>query len=317
MHRVGERYSFALQARSYFRRHLAHRGFDVIVEDLNKIPLFTPGWSRTPVLLLVHHLFGRTAFGQAPLPIAALTWLLERPLPSAYRNVPVIAVSPSTRDDLVHRGFSAQRVSVIPNGVDTDRYTVDAGVPRFDDPTLLYLGRLRRYKGVDTVIEAVARLRERGLRVRFIVAGQGDDRARLEARAEALGVADAVHFEGFVSEERKLELLRRSWLHVLTSANEGWGITVLEAAACATPTVGSDAPGLRDSIRDGITGRLVRHGDVEALSTVLAELLGDAQRRHQMGQACIEHAARYSWDAAARQLRDRLAAPLDSPLGLP
>lgn len=64
VHRVGGRYSFALLAHRYWRRHLVHQHFDVIVEDLNKIPLFTPAWSETPVLLLVHHLFGATAFGQ-------------------------------------------------------------------------------------------------------------------------------------------------------------------------------------------------------------------------------------------------------------
>jgi hypothetical protein len=78
-HRTGGRYSFAIQARRYFRSHLRHRPFDVIVEDLNKVPLFTPFWSGTPVVLLVHHLFGGTAFQEASLPVAAATWLLERP----------------------------------------------------------------------------------------------------------------------------------------------------------------------------------------------------------------------------------------------
>jgi glycosyltransferase involved in cell wall biosynthesis len=314
VHRVGGRYSFALLAHRYWRRHLAHQHFDVIVEDLNKIPLFTPAWSEAPVLLLVHHLFGATAFGQAPLPIAALTWLLERTLPRAYARRPVVAVSPSTRDDLVARGFSAEAITIIPNGVDTDHFTpAPAGEPaRFDEPTLLYIGRLRRYKGVEFVLRALARLRARGDSVRLIVAGQGDDRPRLEQLAATLGIDDAVEFVGFVSEERKLELLRRAWIHVLTSANEGWGITVLEAAACGTPTVASDAPGLRDSVRHDETGRLVPHGDVAALEAALHDLLHDNAGREAMAEACVRHAAHHSWDAGAQQLAAVAGATLDS-----
>lgn len=314
VHRVGGRYSFALLAHRYWRRHLAHERFDVMVEDLNKIPLFTPAWSDTPVLLLVHHLFGATAFGQAPLPIATLTWLLERTLPRAYVRRPVVAVSPSTRDDLVARGFSPAAITVIPNGVDTAHFTpAPAGASaRFDEPTLLYIGRLRRYKGVEFVLRAVARLRSNGETVRLIVAGQGDDRPRLEQLATTLGIDDAVEFAGFVSDERKLELLRRCWVHVLTSANEGWGITVLEAAACGTPTVASDAPGLRDSVRQGETGRLVPHGDVTALEGALHDLLRDESARHRMAEACVRQAARYSWDAGAQQLAALARDTLDS-----
>src|SRR5690606_3605509 len=145
VHRVGGRYTFSLAAPIYYRRSLRQHGFDLVVEDLNKVPLFTPYWGRFPLVLLVHHLFGRTAFEEAPLPLAAATWLLERPLPWVYRGVPVEAVSPSTADDLVARGFRRDRIVVIPNGVDLDWYR-PGEEPRFEQPTLLYLGRLKRYK---------------------------------------------------------------------------------------------------------------------------------------------------------------------------
>ncbi|NIR62105.1 MAG: hypothetical protein GWO02_22800, partial [Gammaproteobacteria bacterium] len=96
VHRVGGRYTFNVVAPRYFHAELRGRGFDIVVEDLNKVPLFTPYWVRTPLVLLVHHLFGRTAFEEAPLPLALATWLLERPLGRIYRDVPVEAVSRST-----------------------------------------------------------------------------------------------------------------------------------------------------------------------------------------------------------------------------
>lgn len=306
VHRTGGRHSFALLARRYFRRHLADRGFDVIVEDLNKIPVFTPTWGRAPTVLLVHHLFGATAFQEASPPVAALTWLLELPVPRAFRRSPVIAVSRSTADDLVDRGVERARIEIIPNGVDTDHYT--PGGERFEEPTLLYLGRLKKYKRVDLPILALARLRERGVDARLVVAGKGDHRPELERLVARLGLAGHVDFQGFVGEEEKLELFRRSWIHVLASPKEGWGIANLEAAACGTATVASDAPGLRDSVLDGETGFLVPHGDVEALADRMEALLTDPAARDAMGRRARAFAEGFSWDTAARRVLEVLRA---------
>ncbi|RMH15938.1 MAG: glycosyltransferase family 1 protein [Gemmatimonadetes bacterium] len=297
--RTGGRYTFSVAAPRYVRRHLADRRFDVVVEDLNKVPLFAPLWMPTPVVLCVHHLFGATAFREASPPVAAATWLLERPVPRVFQGLPAVAVSESTRDDLVRRGMARERIEVIPNGVDTARLTPAPDGRRFDEPTLLYLGRLRRYKRVDLILRALAGLRARGLAARLLIAGRGPHQAALGRGADRLGISDHVRFLGFVSEAEKLDLLRRAWVHCLTSPKEGWGIANLEAAACATPTVASDAPGLRESVVHGETGYLVPHGNVEALTARLAELLGNAALRARMGRNARALAERYSWDAAA------------------
>jgi glycosyltransferase involved in cell wall biosynthesis len=306
VHRTGGRHSFALAARRYFERHLRALRFDVIVEDLNKVPLFTPRWRAAPVVLLVHHLFGRTAFREARVPVAFATWLLEKPVPSVFRACPVIAVSRSTADDLIRRGFEASRVRVVPNAVDTAALTPGPAAERFATPTLLYLGRLKRYKRVDLVIEALARLQSGGTSAELVIAGKGDHRGALEARARQLGVGASVRFLGYVSEERKRDLLRRAWVHVLTSPKEGWGISNLEAASCGTPTVASDSPGLRDSVLHGETGYLVPHGDVAALATRIGELIRDPVSREEMGRAARRFAERFSWDSSARAVLEVL-----------
>ena len=299
VHRAGGRHTFSLAAPAYYRRHLRDLEFDVMVEDLNKVPLFTPLWGRHPLVLLVHHLFGATAFAEASVPFAAATWLLERPLGLLYRRVPVEAVSRSTADDLVRRGLDPDRIRVIPNGVDLDFYAPDPSVLRFERPTILYLGRLKRYKRVDLVLRAAARLRDDGLAPRVIIAGQGDYAPALARLRDQLGLTDLVEMPGFVSEEQKRDLFRRAWVHVLTSPKEGWGITNLEAAACGTPTVASDSPGLRDSVAHGESGFLVPHGDVDALATTLRRLLTDAGLRDRLGRSARTFAERFSWDRAA------------------
>ncbi|MFP3947857.1 MAG: glycosyltransferase family 4 protein [Longimicrobiales bacterium] len=324
IHRTGGRHTFNVAAPLFYRQARADGGvtarpcfgpFDVVIEDLNKVPLFSPFWVEPPVVLLVHHLFGETAFHHASVPVAAATWLLERPIPRVYDDVPVVAVSESTAEDLVGRGLDAESIRVIHNGVDVERYAPGPDVRPFREPTLLYLGRLKRYKRVDLVLRAVTELRRRGVECTLLVAGQGDDGDRLESLAHRLELDDGVRFLGWVDEERKVELLQRAWIHVLTSEKEGWGISNLEAAAAGTATVASDSPGLRDSVVDGETGRLVPHGDVGALAGALETLLEDDEERDRLGRGARTFAERHSWDAAADRWEAYLEARIERSRG--
>lgn len=306
MHRVGGRLSYPLHVPGYYKRKLGPRHFDVLVEDLNKAALFSPLWARIPVVLLVHHLFGRTAFQEASFPIAAATWALERPVPWFYRKVPVQAVSESTAEDLVARGFDAEHITVIPNGVDLDFLTPDPEHTRFERPTLLYLGRIKRYKRIDLIVRALHQLVAEGVDAQLIVAGQGDNEPAIRELIASLGLDDRVSLPGFVDEPEKRRLFRKAWIHVLTSPKEGWGISNLEAAACGTATVASDSPGLRDSVVAGETGFLVPHGDVSALAERLRSLLQDEDLRERLGAKAYRFAQGYSWDHAAQRTESHL-----------
>jgi glycosyltransferase involved in cell wall biosynthesis len=266
------------------------------------------------VVLLVHHLFGRTAFQEAPFPVAALTWLLERPIARAYRDVPVQAISRSTADDLVERGLRREAIEVIYPGVDLRFFSPDPAVERYPEPTFVYLGRLKRYKGVEIVLEAVARLAREGIPGRLVVAGKGEWEPRLRALAASLGIGERVEFAGFVTEERKREIFRRAWANVFPSPKEGWGITNLEAAGCATPTVASNSPGLRESVVDGATGILVPHGDVDAMAAALREIATVPGLALALGAAARDFSERFSWERAADETERHLLAVV-APLG--
>ena len=315
VHRVGGRYTLSLAAPIYFRRRLRTEGFDVVVEDLNKVPFFAPLWGvGAPVALIVHHLFGATAFQEASLPVAAATWLLERPVPRVFRSVSTVAVSDSTVEDLVGRGLPRSRIEIIHNGVDLEVLSPLPPEERFPEATLLFLGRLKRYKRVDLLLEAVAALVRRGISCRLLVAGRGDDQPRLEALRKSLKISEHVDFLGFISDAEKRDLLQKGWIHLFTSANEGWGISNLEAAACGTPTIASDVPGLRDSVVDGQTGFLVPHGDVETLSRRIEDLLGDDEKRKHLGVGARSFAEGFGWDASARAMEAFLSGTLRSSL---
>ncbi len=307
--RVGSRYTFPLYARRAFRSRFGDgEGIDVVVEDVNKCPLFTPFWSSIPVVLLVPHLFGTTAFRQERLPVAATVWMAERLMPSAYRSCPVVAISQSTAEDLRCRGFDAARISVSYPGIDPSYFRPDPSVERFDVPTVVYAGRLQRYKRLELVIGAIGRLRAEGMVVRFLLAGKGEDGPRLRARAGELGIGELVEFLGYVSEEEKRDLFRRAWANVYPSPKEGWGISNVEAAACATPSIASDAPGLRESVVDGATGFLVSPATVDAWASAIGTLCGDSALRERLGQGALEHSRRFTWTETADQMEAVLVA---------
>jgi len=272
---------------------------DVIVEDVNKCPLFCTHWSASPVVTLVPHLFGVTAFRQELPPVASVVWAAEKLMPAAYRNSPILVISESTADDLVRRGFRREQIEVSYPGIDHEFYTVDSSVQRFDKPTLVYAGRLQRYKSLDVVLRALALLKERGLEIRFHVAGQGEDRGRLEALTDSLGLRDLVSYLGYISEEDKRDLLRRAWANVYPSPKEGWGISNIEAAACGTPSLASDAPGLRESVVHDRSGYLIPHGNVEEWAEAIARMCGNGELRERLGAGAVEHAARFTWEDTA------------------
>ncbi len=298
--RTGGRHSFALRGRGAVRQALRQQTYDIVVEDINKVPLYLPTLTALPLVTIVPHLFGTTAFTEASLPLATVVWASELLIPRIYRRAGFHAISESTRDDLVRRGVPPERVVVIHPGVDSTLYQPDPATPRAARPTFLYLGRLKRYKGVEYALRAVAAARLIRPEITLDICGQGDDRPRLERIVESLGLGRAVRFLGFVPEQEKRTLLRRAWAVVFPSPKEGWGISNVEAAACGTPALASDSPGLRESVRHGITGYLVPHGDWRALADRMVALAADATLVERLGRAARQFAEGLSWDAAAQ-----------------
>ena len=297
--RVGSRHSFVLQARGAVRRALKEGAYQVLVEDINKLPLFLPTLTALPFCAVVPHLFGTTAFAEASWPVAATVWAAELPIPRAYARAWFHAISNSTRDDLVERGVPRERVEVIYPGIDAIWYSPDPAIQRTEQPTFLYVGRLKRYKGIDIALQALALARVQRPDVRLKVAGTGDDLERLQGIVGELGIGAAVEFLGFVPEEEKRRLLRTVWAAVFPSPKEGWGISNIEAAACGTPALASDSPGLRETVRHGETGYLVPHGYDRALAQRMLELADDPALVARLGAAARFFAAPLTWDRAA------------------
>lgn len=300
--RLGGKWTFNLTVPWHYRRRLSHRSFDVVIEDINKIPVLLPWFlNGPPVMVLLHHLFGTTFYREINPVLATCLYFMERLIPRVYRRCLFEVVSESTRDELVRMGVSTDRISVVHNGLAAGIIDAPAAPDGKDGGLIIYLGRLKKYKNVDHLIQAMAIVREEIPDAQLMIVGTGDRRRALESLARSMGLGEAVHFTGYVSEEEKVRLLTRAEVAAYPSSKEGWGITVIEANACGVPVVATRVPGLRDAVVDGETGVLVPLGDRKAMARALIGLLRDREERERLAGNALERSRRYTWENTARQ----------------
>jgi Glycosyltransferase len=292
---------------------LNRRRFDVVIDCMNGIPFFSPlvVRRRTPVIVVVHHVHDRQFHAFFPRPIARFGCFVEGPVARLlYRRRTTVTVSESSRRELRERLRWLAPIVIIPNGGPAPR-AAGAGEP-LGDPAITYLGRLVGHKRVERVVELAAELGDAWPGLRVHIVGRGPERDRLAARAHELGVADRVRLHGFLAEPEKNAVLGAARLNVTASEFEGWGLTVIEAAALGVPTVAYDVAGLRDSVRHGETGWLVRDGErlADVVDRALKEL-ADPVRRAEMQQACRAWAGEFTWDRTGARMTALIAAELD------
>ena len=299
--RLGPLAAYYPRAVALVARETRRGRFDAVLEHLNKVPYCAALYAAAPVVAVSHHLFGASAFLQVAWPIAAAVVAIERLIPACYRDVAFLAVSQSSRDDLVRRGVHPARIAIVHNGIREPRLEPR---PIAERPLrVAYLGRLEPYKRVERLLHATARLVPRFPDLELVLVGRGSQRPALERLANELGLAARTRFAGFVSDDERDALVADARVAVCPSVKEGWGITIIEANALATPVVATDAPGLRDAVRDGETGFLVADAPqavfVEALARRNAMLLADAPLGERLARAALAWSRRFRWDAAA------------------
>jgi len=299
--RFGNRYNFNLVVPRHLCRIAGREHFDILIEDINKIPFYTPFYLKMKRLVVIPHLFATTVFQEINPLLGTYIYLAERPLTGVYRHHKFNVISASTADDMAARGIPRENISIIHCGIDRSVYFKDPAVAKFERPTVLYLGRMKKYKSIQHVIVALGKVRRKLPEAQLMIVGTGDYLSQLKRLAASLGLAEAVEFPGFVSQGEKVRRMRQAHVAVLPSLKEGWGLTNIECNACGTAVVAADSPGLRDSVDNGVSGLLYRYGDIDELAEKLSAILGDAQRRQRLEQGGITWAARFDWDLASRQ----------------
>lgn len=305
--RVGNRFTvYALAAVEYLR--FMRDRFHVIVDSENGIPFFTPLYSLKPKLLLVYHSHRGAFFSQLPVPLSWLLVFIELKLvPIFYRDVPVVAISQSTKRDLERYRKTRLPIEIVEPGI-PDSFTAGSSS---QEPSVLYFGRVEPSKRIDLLIRAFSSLRRDFPTASLRIAGTGSDLENLKQLAAREGIADRVVFLGHLPDDRKAAELGSAWISVNPTATEGWGISVLEAAACGTPSIAFDVPGVSDCIIPGVTGTLVRAAGKSDLAYELAGAIAPYLREPELcakqGRDAAERARTYVWTKQAAKFRDLIA----------
>ena len=277
---------------------------DVVLEVINGITFLTPLWLKTPRVALIQHIHRRHYVEEMGRKGKLAAFLLETaPLSLLYRGTRFLTISNATADEIAAHGIPRDRIEVDYAGVELERYRPGR---RSDQPTLLYLGRLKRYKRIEVVLDVLEGLPD----VVLDIVGDGDHREALEAEIQRRGLGDRVRMHGHVDEEQKLVLLQRAWVNLTASSAEGWSLSVMEAAACATPSAALAVGGLPESIVDERTGLLA--DSTEELVAQTRRLIGDDDLRERLGREAQERARGFTWDHTARRVLAHLSAARDA-----
>lgn len=284
-----------------------HPKFDLVIDQFHGIPFFTPLYVRIKKLGFIHETakeVWRLNSWRAPLnllPAIFGTFLEPFIFRLLYINVPFMTVSDSTKEDLVEWGIPQKQITVIFNGLSIPK-TIKV-FKNEEKKTLIFLGVLTKDKGIEDVLKVFGLINQtKQEEWQFWVVGKADPEylRRLKLQSKKLGIDKWIKFWGFVSDEKKFELLSKSRIAINPSVREGWGLVVIEAASAGTPTVAFNVPGLRDSIINNETGIICSENTVENLARATLMLINDAKKYKRMSRNAVIWSKKFSWKKSAK-----------------
>jgi glycosyltransferase involved in cell wall biosynthesis len=281
-----------------------HGASDGLVEIWNGMPFFSPLWTQRPTVAWLHHVHDSMWEMTLTPKLARIGRRLEFDVaPRIYRRTPIVTLSDSSKDELVHKlHLSPQRITVVPPGIDP---SFTPGGTRSPVPLVVAVGRLVPVKRFDRLIDALATVRQRQPALRAVIVGEGYEREALDAQVRELGAEDWISMPGRVEPAQLVDLYRQAWVLASASAHEGWGMTITEAAACGTPAVATRIAGHADAVVPERSGLLV--DDPVELGTAIERVIADDAFRSSLSVGAIAHAAKYTWAATARGTLEVLA----------
>jgi glycosyltransferase involved in cell wall biosynthesis len=291
----GNRFSVYLKARTLFKRQLADWP-DLVIDEMNTVPFASGFYSRSRSLLLAYQLARKVWFYQMVFPLSVIGYLMEPiylfGLSRKYKLV--LTESDSTRQDMSRFGFSRRNVKVFRVGIDLKPV---ANLPAKSDLNhVLVLGSVRPMKRTLSALKAFELARSTNPALKLTIAG--DNRGRYARKVTGYAAKSkhrqAINIAGRVSQQERLELMRQASVILVTSTKEGWGLIVTEANSQGTPAIAYDVDGLRDSIKDRVTGLLVKSGDEQALGAAITDLLSDAARYQQLRESAWQDSRQYT-----------------------
>lgn len=299
--RKGSHYTVALHF-LWDRLHGKFQETDVVIDCFHFIPYFSPLVCKNEkIIAFIHEVAGSVWFKNIFFPLNILGYILEPIVIRFYKNRQFITVSKSTELELRAVGISSRNIYIINNGIHVPKLINKC--QKETTPTIIFVGRLSKDKGIEDAVTAVKMITERLGNISFWIVGKAENHeyeVKLKQMVSDLKLQNNCVFFGFVTEEKKFELMSRAWVLVHPSKKEGWGLNVIEANYVETPAVGYNVAGLKDSIVDNKTG-LLTNSDPASLVGGIEKLLTDSNTRKAIGKNAAQWAKNFNWEDAGKQ----------------
>lgn len=298
IYRKGGRYTLYLWAVWYYLTIFRGK-MDIVIDVENGIPFFTPLYSRVPKLTYVYHVHGKQFFYEIPTPLNYIGYTIEKFLfPLIYSTNNIVAISETTKKQLVNIGFKSKKITVIHSGINEFKFRKKTN-HKLHNPTILYLGRIKKYKRIDLLVKIFPKVLEKVPKAHLIIAGWGTEASIITDIVMKTKLRKKISLLGPVSTSEKKSLLSKSWVFVNPSIGEGWSIAVIEANSHGTPAISFAVPGLIESIKDGETGLLAN--DENDLINKICKVLINKNLREKLSKNAVIWASSFNWSRSANE----------------
>lgn len=308
------RYIHSFLALMYFVRHLRGR-YDIVVEAVNTAPYFSPFFEMKAKSFLFYHQLAREIwFYETRSPLSYIGYYLLEPVATfllGKSRANVITISNSTKQDLMKFGFSEKKISIISEGIELDPIEDISMIAKYEKPTLLSLGAVRAMKRTDHQIKAfeVAKQQIPDLQLKVAGSTSGEFGQKVLELIQASPYSTSIEILGRVSQEQKIELMKKSHVILVTSIKEGWGLIVTEAASQGTPAIVYNVDGLRDSVKDKRTGRVANRNTPEDLALQITAFFKDNQNSATMSTNALAYSKEITFERGYHQFKQVLRLP--------
>ncbi len=298
--RRGTEITVPYHAFRYYKKFFRNK-FDLVIEEINTMPFLTPLYIRGRKVTLFHQLAKEIWFYETFFPLSLIGFIFEYFYLKIYRDIPAITISESTKKDLFDLGFR-EEIYLLPQGI-AFKPLIERP-PKAAEPTLIYVGRLRRSKRVHHIIQAMTIIKKTIPNIRLHIVGSESKAAyanKINSLIDRYKLRDNVVFHGFTDEATKKNLLKEAHALVVASVREGWAVVVSEANALFTIAIGYNIRGLRDSIRDGRTGILTKKNNTTSLAEAILEFFANADEQERLSKNASEWVKDLTWDRSAEE----------------
>ena len=290
--RRGREITVHVWAMFFWFKHFKKQKFDVVIDQIHGIPFFTPLYVRnTKIVAFIHEVAREIWLHMYRFPIGRIGYTLEPYFFKPYKNTRFITVSNATKRDLMAVGIKPELINIIPEAVTVT--PLDHVPAKNIDPTLIFVGRVAKMKGVHNLITAYLLAKKDIPNLKLSIVGGGDVyKNELETQYKN---EPGITFHGFVSEAEKKKLYTEAHLLVSASVKEGYGLVVIEAAAHGTPAVVYNVDGFNEAVVSEKTG-ILTDTNPQALSTGILRALQDSDHYATLQTNALAHSRNFNFD---------------------